>query len=145
MVLNQDRVELGEGLREDIAENLDILELSTSDGVSMLIKEHSLVGKVIADKFIKVGPLRTILSKAWLVKGKLEVYELERNIFLFVFEEANDKMKVVCQGPWSVMDCLIVLKDWPTEATLEEIDFSLSEIWVQVHNLPVVYLTKQNA
>ncbi|XVE92322.1 hypothetical protein REPUB_Repub01dG0086800 [Reevesia pubescens] len=31
------------------------------------------------------------------------------------------------------------------EATLEEIDYSTSEIWVEVHNLPLVYLTRNNA
>ncbi|XVF30511.1 hypothetical protein REPUB_Repub16aG0064200 [Reevesia pubescens] len=73
MVLNQDGIKLGEGLAEDITEDLDILVLSTDDGVNKLIKKHSLVRKVIADKLIKVGPLRTILSKAWLVNGNLEV------------------------------------------------------------------------
>ncbi|XVF07919.1 hypothetical protein REPUB_Repub06bG0180600 [Reevesia pubescens] len=119
MVLIQDGRELGEGLAEDITEDLDTLELSIDDGVNKLIKEHSLVGKVIADKLIKIGPLKTIISKAWPVNGNLEVHELERNIFPFVFKEANDKKKVVYQGPWSVMDSHIVLKEWPTEATLE--------------------------
>ncbi|XVF26401.1 hypothetical protein REPUB_Repub14bG0013300 [Reevesia pubescens] len=128
MVLIQDGRELGEGLAEDITENLDVLELSTNDRVNKLIKEHSLIGKVIADKLIKIGPLRTILSKAWPINGNLEVHELERNIFLFIFKEANDKRKVIHQGPWSVMDSHIVLKEWPTKATLEEIYFSTSEI-----------------
>ncbi|XVE95238.1 hypothetical protein REPUB_Repub02eG0078900 [Reevesia pubescens] len=43
------------------------------------------------------------------------------------------------------MNCHLVLKEWLYEATLEEIDFSTSEIWVQVRILLVAYLTKSNA
>ncbi|OMO53990.1 hypothetical protein CCACVL1_28155, partial [Corchorus capsularis] len=35
--------------------------------------------------------------------------------------------------------------DWPEDATLEEINFTTSEFWVQAHNLPLAYLTKANA
>ncbi|OMO81698.1 Zinc finger, CCHC-type [Corchorus capsularis] len=39
----------------------------------------------------------------------------------------------------------LMLKEWPVDAILEEIDFTLSEFWVQVHNLPLAYMTKANA
>ncbi|XVF34709.1 hypothetical protein REPUB_Repub18cG0082200 [Reevesia pubescens] len=35
--------------------------------------------------------------------------------------------------------------EWPEEATIEEIDFSISKFGVQVHNLPVAFLTRKNA
>ncbi|XVF30367.1 hypothetical protein REPUB_Repub16aG0051300 [Reevesia pubescens] len=48
------------------------------------------------------------------------------------------------QRPWPVMDRHLILKDWPMEASIEEIDFSTSEIWIQIHNMPITFLTKQN-
>ncbi|XVF17350.1 hypothetical protein REPUB_Repub10bG0113400 [Reevesia pubescens] len=84
------------------------------------------------------------MSKGWFVNNKLEVHELKRNIFLFVFKEERDKQKVNAQGPWMVMDCHLILKNRPDEATLEEIDFSTSKIWVQVHSLPMAFMTRSN-
>ncbi|XVF29190.1 hypothetical protein REPUB_Repub15cG0098900 [Reevesia pubescens] len=109
---------------------MDILDLNTDDEVNRKVKNHYLVGKVISNKYIKAGPLRTIPSKAWSMKSSLEIQNLERNILLFVFKDERDKRSVVAQGPWSVMDSHLVLKAWPPEATLEEIDFSKSEICV---------------
>ncbi|OMO54222.1 hypothetical protein COLO4_36554 [Corchorus olitorius] len=57
----------------------------------------------------------------------------------------QDKRRVVQQGPWTVMDSHLILKEWPVDAVLEEIDFSTSEFWVQVHKIPLAYLTKANA
>ncbi|XVF26647.1 hypothetical protein REPUB_Repub14bG0036000 [Reevesia pubescens] len=94
---------------------------------------------------MKAGPLRTILTKAWPVKGSLEIHDLERNIFLFVFRDENDKRKVLTQSLWSVMNSHLIFKEWPLGDSLDEIDFSTSDFWVQVHNLPLAYLTNDNA
>ncbi|XVE95328.1 hypothetical protein REPUB_Repub02eG0087300 [Reevesia pubescens] len=75
-------------LDEDILADLNVLELQADDVVNSMIKEHSLVGKIVADKNIKIGLLRAILLKAWPVDS-LEIHELDRNVFLFVFKEAQ--------------------------------------------------------
>ncbi|XVF17203.1 hypothetical protein REPUB_Repub10bG0098900 [Reevesia pubescens] len=116
MVLGQEGQEVGGVQEDDLSADLDILELGTEDEINMKVKKHSLVGKVVADKHIKVGLLRVIFSKAWPVKSSLEVHELERNIFLMALE-----------------------------ATLEEIDFFTSEFRVQIHNLLLNLLTRSNA
>ncbi|OMO91045.1 Endonuclease/exonuclease/phosphatase [Corchorus capsularis] len=129
----------------NVSPDLDILELSAEDEVNLKVKRHSLVWKAITEKTIKLGPLRAILSKTWPLNEAMEVHELERNIFLFVFKSESDKVRVIQQGPWSVMESHLLLKEWPEEAVIDEIDFTLSEFWVQTHNLPLAYMTKANA
>ncbi|XVF16881.1 hypothetical protein REPUB_Repub10bG0069500 [Reevesia pubescens] len=75
----------------------------------------------MADKLNKVGPLRSILVKAWPVNGSLEIHDLAKKIFLFVFRNEMDKKKVSVQSPWPVMDHHLILKEWPAETSLEEI------------------------
>ncbi|OMO52105.1 reverse transcriptase [Corchorus capsularis] len=145
MVLLQEAIAPEEGPDDHLLEDLDILELSTEDEVNTKIKKHSLVGKTITERTIKIGPLRAILSKAWPLHDAMEIHELERNIFLFVFKSESDKVRVTQQSPWSVMENHLMLKDWSEDAVLEEIDFTLSEFWVQVHNLPLSYMTRANA
>ncbi|OMP09933.1 Zinc knuckle CX2CX4HX4C [Corchorus olitorius] len=47
-------------------------------------------------------------------------------------EDERDKSMVLKQGPWSVMDCHLVLKEWPEEATLKEIDLPLQKFGMKV-------------
>ncbi|OMO73078.1 reverse transcriptase [Corchorus capsularis] len=145
MVLLDEDLAVREVIDDHLLQDLDVLELSTDDEVNQKVKQHSLVGKAISDKVIKLGPLRAILSKAWPLHDTLEIHELECNVFLFVFKDENDKRRVIQQGPWSVMNKHLMLKEWPVEAVLEEIDFTTSEFWVQAHNLLMSYLTKSNA
>ncbi|KAL4353640.1 hypothetical protein GQ457_06G004930 [Hibiscus cannabinus] len=57
----------------------------------------------------------------------------------------NDCDNVNMLSPWSINNKLLILKEWPKEATLEEIDFSLAEFWVQIHNVPMALLNGNNA
>ncbi|XVF29133.1 hypothetical protein REPUB_Repub15cG0093300 [Reevesia pubescens] len=56
----------------------------------------------------------------------------------------KEKRRVMAQSPWSVMNYHMILKEWPSEATVEEIDFSTTEMWLQIHNVPLAYLTISN-
>ncbi|XVF36692.1 hypothetical protein REPUB_Repub19eG0079400 [Reevesia pubescens] len=145
MVLGPVIEDVGEDIKDGISLDLDVLELNTDDAVNHKIKNCSLVGKVLADKLMKICLLRTILMKAWPVNRSLKVHGLDRNIFLFAFKDEKNKKKAILQSPWSVMNSIVILKEWPVEATLGELDFSTSDFWVHVHNLPLAYLTKPNA
>ncbi|XVF07365.1 hypothetical protein REPUB_Repub06bG0132300 [Reevesia pubescens] len=95
MVLGNELYEVARVDEEDITTDLDVLELNTEDEVNRIVKDHSLVGKVVFDKHIKTGHLRAVISKAWLTKNPIEVHDLDRNIFLFVFKEENDRRKIL--------------------------------------------------
>lgn len=48
-------------------------------------------------------------------------------------------------GPWNVKGALMVIKPWPPELTIDEVDLSSCAFWVQVHGLPLQNLTAVNA
>lgn len=52
---------------------------------------------------------------------------------------------VLAKGPWTVRGAHLALKDWRSDKTLDEIDFSFSTFWVQVHGLLAYKYTKENA
>ena len=39
----------------------------------------------------------------------------------------------------------MIMKSWSPELTFEEIDFSTTDFWVQIHNLPFGRMTPENA
>ncbi|KAL4341100.1 hypothetical protein GQ457_08G009800 [Hibiscus cannabinus] len=121
------------------------LELESDDNINATILSLSLVGKVISERAMKFSTVCAVLNRAWPIKGNFESHDLGKNFVLFVFNSEKEKQDVLIQGPWSVQDKHIVLRDWPKEANLEEIDFSLSEFWVHIYSLPMALINEKNA
>lgn len=59
------------------------------------------------------------------------------NIFLFRFEEAEDLELTLKEGPWSIMNSLLVLQPLVVGVAISEMDFNICPFWVQAHGLPV--------
>ena len=54
-------------------------------------------------------------------------------------------IKVLMGEPWSFDRHLVVLKRYDGITPMEEVDFSQTKFWVQVHNLPFSWLTSDVA
>ncbi|KAH7855978.1 hypothetical protein Vadar_031225 [Vaccinium darrowii] len=66
------------------------------------------------------------------------------NIYVFDFKTEEDAGKIMKLGPWSFMGCLMVLRKWEAQKTLEELDFNLSPFWVQIQGLPLGFLNERS-
>lgn len=97
----------------------------------------SLVGKVLSDKSLNRGAVKNILGKAWGDQMGVKASDLGMNLFLFTFQRKEDMEDVLRKGPWYVMNKLVSLQYWTTQAIMKEIDFSRVQFWVQVHDLPL--------
>ncbi|KAL7226425.1 hypothetical protein ACSBR1_021512 [Camellia fascicularis] len=63
---------------------------------------------------------------------------------MFSFEDRSDWIEVLLNAPWTVKGGLLILSPWSSGKVLPEFHFSCSPIWVQVHGLPIDYLTEEN-
>ncbi|KAH7850004.1 hypothetical protein Vadar_026454 [Vaccinium darrowii] len=66
-------------------------------------------------------------------------------MFLFWFEDEEDREAVLSNGPWCIMNNLLVLHPLEEGATVTDLDFSKCPFWVQVHGFPVEKMTRTNA
>ncbi|KAJ4838370.1 hypothetical protein Tsubulata_040743 [Turnera subulata] len=105
---------------------------------------HVLVAKVVVDKRFSAVVLKSICSRASNLNNRLDVKELGTNIFLLSFEDPDDQFRIMMETLWSVAGNHLVIKEWPCHLALKEIDFSISECWVQVHGLNPSQLSKEN-
>ena len=48
------------------------------------------------------------------------------------------------ESPWHFMGKLFLVKEWNRTLSLEEVDMTRIAFWVQVHNLPLEYMTAAN-
>ncbi len=59
-------------------------------------------------------------------------------------KEAN-KRRVECQAPWNIDGFHLILRKPMKNLLPREINFSKTVFWVQAHNLPLEYVSKENA
>jgi hypothetical protein len=119
--------------------------LNASANASDQVDKRTLVRKVVADKVLNKNKVMVITTKAWVPTEGMSVKVVGENLFLFVFNAEADKKRVECQAPWNIDGYHLILKK-PTKNQLpREINFSTTNFWVQAHNLPLEYISKENA
>ena len=64
---------------------------------------------------------------------------------LFVFESLDEVDKILRSQPWSFDKHLIVMQRYSGEVPIQEIRFTKTPFWVQVHDIPVSFLTRKVA
>ncbi|KAK9291439.1 hypothetical protein L1049_019387 [Liquidambar formosana] len=121
------------------------LDLLPNSDLAGMANNLALVGKIIADRLVNIHAFRIVITKAWSVKDGLSISALAPNTFLFEFPNVFDRKRALNTGPWSVLGFHLVLKEWPPSLVLDEIEFSLSSFWVQIHGLPSDRMTQANA
>ncbi|KAF7152710.1 hypothetical protein RHSIM_Rhsim01G0092500 [Rhododendron simsii] len=126
-------------------DGVEILDLEEGLGESGEINNLCLVGKVLNSKPLNVVAITNICTSAWKTRAPFSVVPWSTNIFLFRFEEIEDKNEILKEGPWSMMNSLMVLQPLTEGAAVSDLDFSYCPFWVQIHGLPVEKMTRTNA
>ncbi|KAL2900684.1 Urease accessory protein UreD 2 [Bienertia sinuspersici] len=83
-----------------------------------------LVGKILTHNPFSVDAMKNTLKLAWRLGKGMVVREIERNMFIFQFFSALDKLKVIDGGSWSSRRAL----DKRTSAMVKSMATSIGEI-----------------
>ena len=85
-----------------------------------------------------------IVVKAWKPHKSVSLKKLDKNTFLFVVSHETDLKLALDKRPWSIRGAHLVLKTWNPMLTWQEVDFSSSTFWIQIHGLPALWYDKDN-
>lgn len=77
-------------------------------------------------------------------QDKVLFQRLNQGALTCSFLTMADLEKVISIGPWNFKGSLLFQK-WDTYLVFEELDFTSTEVWVQVHNLPHNKFNVENA
>ena len=69
---------------------------------------------------------------------------IDKNMFMFSFHHEVDAHRAFHRRPWSCKGGHLIIKKWSPDITWQEVDFSSSTFWVQVHGLPALWSTEDN-
>jgi hypothetical protein len=104
--------------------------------------ENCIVGKVWAEKPVNKEAFRTMLSRIWRLVGRVVFKEIGDNLWLFEFSNGDDKRRVMEGRPWSYDRQALVLNDFDGKTTPSHMKFNHTPIWVQVHDMPLLCMTR---
>lgn len=107
--------------------------------------DSMLVGKILAEKVLNRGAVKSIITKAWGNLDGLKISDLGPNRFLFFFSKEEEKQEVRNKAPWFILNHMLSLQVWKQNSVVTEVDFSSVPFWVQLHGLPLGATTENNA
>ncbi|KAK3037272.1 hypothetical protein RJ639_029684 [Escallonia herrerae] len=125
--------------------NEDSIDLEEDDSNANMEYSITLLANIVSFKRMNVNTVQSILSKAWHPSKGMKIRNLEENLFCINFNHEWDRKRILDSRPWSISGSHMVVRDWPPDLTLKEIDFNLSPFWVRICGLPPNQMTKLNA
>ncbi|KAG5556475.1 hypothetical protein RHGRI_006921 [Rhododendron griersonianum] len=122
----------------------DSISLDVSSEGSNEYPNFVLVGKIISARKPHRQGVFNVINKAWRTRGNFSISVWRDSFYAFTFYLEEDLIKITNQAPWSVMGGLLVLARWNHDMTIEDLDFSHSPFWVQIHGLPLGQMNRKN-
>ncbi|KAH1115075.1 hypothetical protein J1N35_008453 [Gossypium stocksii] len=125
---------------------MDELEISLEggDGGCSNLTRFMVARKIHSEKILNWKGVLSILKDIWSGDDILCVREVEGNIYAISFARERSYRRALAEGLWSVMGCPIQFQRWDGGDSISEMDFSSIQYWIQVHNLPMEWLSRKN-
>ncbi|KAK4267450.1 hypothetical protein QN277_024229 [Acacia crassicarpa] len=110
-------------------------------------RKKALVGKIHTHKNLNYPTVVSMINKAWQVEDGVDILDLDRNnfIFLFRFNNAEDYFRILRGRPWNILGHLLNLQEWEDDMVIEEVSFDSAPFWVQFHGLLMDVFDSVNA
>ena len=136
---------------DDLAQQWQKLTLSVNEDkkVDLMAKkkagEHVLAAKFLTHQNVNLEAVARTFRPIWRTRGSFEVNEAGNNMVLLDFEFEVDAVKVLMGEPWTFDRHLVVLERYDGSTPIQNLQFKSTSFWVQIHNLPFSYLSKEVA
>ncbi|GMQ06182.1 hypothetical protein CsSME_00050864 [Camellia sinensis var. sinensis] len=124
---------------------MDRFDLCEGVGENEDISDLCLIGQILVSKTLNKQAVSNILRSAWRPREALEISPWWENVYLFQFEDHEDRKRVLSEAPWSVMRSLLVLQPFLVSRSAAEMEFNWCSFWVQAHGVPMAKMTSGNA
>ena len=125
--------------------------LDDREGGEVQLEEHECSKEVtIAAKFLTKRALNTesvvrTFNPIWRPKNGFKVRRVGDHIILFIFDNEEEVEKILEGEPWSFDKHLVLIKRYDYSIPIQDVVFEQVSLWVQVHDIPTKYLSREVA
>jgi hypothetical protein len=107
-------------------------------------KGFAFIGKLLG-KPQNYNQVRATLFGSWNFAAPMTMEVLDQNKFLFTVSHENHYKNILNKGPWNIRNSLLLLNSWSPALSIDEVKLNLCAFWIQIHGLPLQYMTTLNA
>ena len=119
----------------------------TVDGDAMgnakVLGSHCLLGKLITDKYFNKEALKSSMLRLWGLACGITIQTIGANLFVFQFKDEFERERVLQGTPWLFDNHLLALNVFDGSGPAQQVRFTHSCFWVQLHGVPMIYMTKE--
>ena len=136
---------------EELTQNWNRLTLSDREGPGCNLtnedsySSHSIVAKFLTKRALNVDVIAKTFNPLWRSRNGFKIQNLGDHIMLFTFDNKSDVDRVLASEPWSFDKHLVVMQKYEHETAIEELSFNRACFWVQLHGIPLRYMTAEAA
>ena len=132
---------------EDLAQSWKHLSPSEREGPGCCltteesVKQFSIATRFMTKRAINVDSIARTFTPLWREKKGFKIQKIGGHEMLFSFDTKEEVDKILISEPWSFDKHLVVMQCYEHDLPLEDIKFERTNFWVQVHGLPIKYMT----
>ncbi|KAK3229197.1 hypothetical protein Dsin_001078 [Dipteronia sinensis] len=102
-----------------------------------------LVGEILSNKTVNSEAFMRVIGNIWHVKEGFEIESVTGNVFTFHFKSKEDRQRVIYGCHQSFNNALMVLAKHEGNGTIKSIQFHMAVLWLQIHQVPILCMTKK--
>lgn len=130
-------------MRED--HEIDLRDKEKESLLSLDNVKLCIVAKVMLQKKINTDAFRAVMISIWKIHNATRIENAGDNVFVIQFRSFLENARVLADGPWTFDRALIILNSPNDFESINSLVFSHTQIWIQIHNVPFKYLTRDMA
>ena len=100
-----------------------------------------IAAKFLTKRALNIDAIAATFTPLWRSKNGFKIKNLGNHIVLFTFKSKVEVDNILANKPWSFDKHLMVLQRYDGVSEVHELDFTLTPFWVQVHGIPVKFMT----
>ncbi|XP_031120935.1 uncharacterized protein LOC116024174 [Ipomoea triloba] len=90
-------------------------------------------------KSIHFNALNHLLPTLWNLQGKMTLIDIGHGCFIARFDNKNDYLHALLDGPWKLFDNYLVTQRWEPEFRSRTAKLHKMAVWVRLPDLPMEY------
>ena len=136
---------------EDLAQSWNKLTLSDREGPGCCLldddrsQKFSIAAKFLTRRAINMEVIAKTFNPLWRAKNGFKIQSFGDHKVLFFFDNMEDVDRILEGEPWTFDKHLVVMNRYENESSLQDIKFEKTKLWVQLHGLPIKYMTVEAA